>query len=259
MSKRALVIGINYENDPSHRLMGCQNDANMIEEMLVGSLGYPKSSVIKLLEGAATRGGILAALDREVTTACRSKVAELWISFSGHGLGLRDTSGDEEDGRDEAIVPYDHGSAGFITDDVIWSYLSRVPAVTRVIMVFDSCHSGTMADLKYTYVAGIKATTESARARPLAAHVVQISGCRDDQTSADAYIDNRFSGAMTAALLSSLRDSGFDLTFFKLLTELHRRLEQGGFEQRPQITSSRPLSCTSIFCSTADKRPVLVH
>lgn len=252
-------MGINYENDPSHRLMGCINDANMIEDMLVGSLGYPRSAVTKLLEEAATRSGILAALEREVALACKTKVAELWISYSGHGVGFRDTSGDEEDGRDEAIVPYDHGSAGFITDDVVWSYLSRVPAVTRVILVFDSCHSGTMADLKYTYVAGTKATVESVRARPLSAYVVQISGCRDDQTSADAYIDNRFSGAMTAALVSSMRESEYDLTFFKLLTELHRRLEKGGFEQRPQVTSSRPLTCTSIFCATADKRPVLVH
>lgn len=250
--KRALVVGINYARDPRNKLDGCINDAKNIESTLRAKFGF--SQVKSLIEEAATRTAILDAIAAEVSVAATQRVNELWFSFSGHGSQVRDTTGDEDDGYDETFISYDGGA---ITDDVIHALLARVPATTRVVVVFDSCHSGTMADLKYTYVAGTKTATESQKARAMSAHVVQISGCRDDQLSSDAFIDRQFTGALTSALLATLAEHDYDVTFFKLLSGMLKFLDARGFTQRPQITSSRPISCTSVFCTPASRQPML--
>ena len=245
-------MGINYANDPRNKLEGCINDAKNIESVLRTQFGF--THVVSLIEQAATRTAILDAIAAEVSATNTQRVNELWLSFSGHGSQIRDTGRDEDDGQDETVVPYDGGA---ITDDTIHALLARVPATTRVVVVFDSCHSGTMADLKYTYVAGAKTAAESTKARQLPAFVVQISGCQDNQLSSDAFINKQFTGAMTSALLATLKELSYDVTFFKLLSGMNKFLAARGFTQKPQITSSRPITCTSVFCTTFTQQPML--
>ena len=72
------------------------------------------------------------------------------IYYSGHGSHVRDTNGDEIDGYDETIVPWDYGRKHkFIVDDEIRRWLSMLKA-DRVILIFDSCNSGTMERGVYT-------------------------------------------------------------------------------------------------------------
>lgn len=70
--------------------------------------------------------------------------ADALIYFAGHGSIATDLDGDESDKYDETIVPYDYSVAHqFVTDDDLKSWLSSVKA-NRLLMIFDSCHSGTM-------------------------------------------------------------------------------------------------------------------
>ena len=72
------------------------------------------------------------------------------IYYSGHGSRVKDQNGDEIDGYDETIVPWDYGSKRkFIVDDEIHRWLSMLKA-DKVILIFDSCHSGTMERGVYT-------------------------------------------------------------------------------------------------------------
>ena len=41
---------------------------------------------------------------------------------------------------------------------------------------------------------------------------VMISGCRDDQTSADAYMNNSYRGAMSTAFMDTYNKFGVDIT-----------------------------------------------
>ena len=41
----------------------------------------------------------------------------LFLHYSGHGTQVKDEDGDEADGKDEALVPCDYQTAGFIVDD----------------------------------------------------------------------------------------------------------------------------------------------
>ncbi len=63
---------------------------------------------------------------------------------------------------------------------------------------------------------------------------VLISGCRDDQTSADAYIDGAFHGALTYALVEAIRAVNGMLTY----RELHQRaiaILKDTYSQVPQL------------------------
>jgi metacaspase-1 len=250
--KRALLVGINYSNNKQNALSGCINDAKNLDRVLRTKFGFTQTTL--LLEEKATRTAILAAISAEIAFCCTNKVNELWLSFSGHGSTLNDANGDETDGRDETFIGYD-GAA--ITDDMVNVFLARLPSTTRTVIVFDSCHSGTMADLKYTYQTETKSCVESKTAKEISGRVLQISGCKDEQLSSDAWINREFSGAMTAALLAALEKNNYDVTVFKLLTDIREFLVSRNFTQVPQITSSKPLTGTSLFCTPKPEEPIL--
>jgi hypothetical protein len=84
------------------------------------------------------------------------------------------------------------------------------------------------------------------------AEVRMISGCHSEQTSADignvgavAQLPNpagKAGGACTSALLEILyRQRNQPLTFQQVLLDLRASLQSSGFDQIPQLTSSRPL------------------
>ena len=64
---------------------------------------------------------------------------------------------------------------------------------------------------------------------------VLITGCRDTQTSADAFINSRFNGALTFALADSIRRSGGRLTYRQLHDRAVAVLKKRKFEQVPQL------------------------
>lgn len=71
-----------------------------------------------------------------------------FLHYSGHGGSVRDTDGDERDGKDETLIPVDYKTKGQITDDVILANLVLdVPAGAMLTAVIDACHSGSALDL----------------------------------------------------------------------------------------------------------------
>lgn len=59
-----------------------------------------------------------------------------------------------EDGYDETLVPLDYGSAGQIRDDDIFKALILpLKEGVQLTSVMDCCHSGTVLDLPYVFVA----------------------------------------------------------------------------------------------------------
>ena len=75
-----------------------------------------------------------------------------------------------------------------------------------------------------------------------------ISGCMDNQTSADAYNvqgKREFSGAMTSCLLLTLSQ---DKKIFNVMYKLRSLLRQKGFTQYPQLASSYVITDTESLC-----------
>ena len=232
MRRRALVVGINYSNSKQNQLKGCINDAVHMRELLEKA-GF---DVIVLRDDRdelmPTANRIIHELHQLVTWAHED--CEIAFHFSGHGVGITDTTGDETDGRDECIVGCDNV---VVRDDTIHRLMKMLPAGVKATLVMDCCHSGTLVDL--TYHLG---RHRPAKGRVIQADVLMMSGCMDAQTSADT-IDLRpkfqcHSGAMTSAVLFCLK---YAKTWQDLIKLVRFVLRRKGFTQVPQLSASFPL------------------
>jgi metacaspase-1 len=115
-------------------LAACEFDANDMNA--IARAKAMKSTV--LLTKKATRAAALAAI-RAAAKACKSGDL-FFLSYSGHGGQVPDTNGDEPDGQDETWCLYD----GQLIDDELYLELSRFAAGVRILVLSDSCHSGSV-------------------------------------------------------------------------------------------------------------------
>ena len=148
MADRALLIGIDaYEGIEFRPLKGATNDARLLHGLLTDTLGYPPESIKLLTDKAATRQGILNAIDQWLVKGT-TPGERVFIAYSGHGAQVADDNGDEADLKDEIIVPVDayksrYGLMNIIRDDELHLALAGL-SDRRVTVVFDSCFSGTV-------------------------------------------------------------------------------------------------------------------
>ena len=139
MAKSALCIGINNYPGTQMDLQGCVNDAND----WAAALGERGFKVAKLIDDQATKAAMVQAMNDLIGKA--GKGDSLVITFSGHGTYQPDEDGDEVDGLDEALCPYDlqTNGAALIDDEIREIFGARKPGV-RIVLISDSCHSGTV-------------------------------------------------------------------------------------------------------------------
>jgi metacaspase-1 len=139
--RKALLVGINaYPDAP---LRGCINDVQQMKGLLKQYYGFEDDGIKLLLDGDATAAGIKAGLGWLAEGGADPDAVRIF-HYSGHGSYVADQNGDEPDGRDECLVPYDYRAVGFITDDVLKTLYDRFPSGGNLTLVMDSCHSGTV-------------------------------------------------------------------------------------------------------------------
>lgn len=270
--RRALLIGINYLGTSS-QLNGCINDINNVGSYLFNTRKYNSFLVLTdYTRFKPTKSNILQAFNALFTNVRAGD--ELWFHYSGHGSLLRDTNRDEESGFDSCICPIDYERSGFIIDDVIRQMLAqRVPRGVKLYIVLDACHSGTGCDLRYKYDDNSYLTNspistsiptplpdkyiptdwslqqtsyEFKRYSKTIGEVYSISGCQDEQTSADAFIDGQATGALTFILLSCLRaNSPTTYKWKHLLKDICCSEKIRGFTQKTCITSGTSINLES--------------
>ncbi len=212
-AKRALLIGINnYRAVPG--LQGSVNDVQTMREVLVTRWGFPEANIRVLTDEAATRAGILAALEDLVRTAGPNDT--VYFHYSGHGSQVEDQNGDEPDGLDETLVPVDGRSPGVadILDDELDAIFARLQTRNAVI-VLDSCHSGTATrgfDIRArsvpqdTRIDLYKGTGVQTRALVpvMSSHYVVMSAAASTEEALDGPVEGRYHGFFTYALARSM-------------------------------------------------------
>lgn len=144
---RALLIGATSYEKSLFNLSGIDKDLVTMTQFSK-LLGY-QDQQIRVLEGAdVTEQNV----QREFDTFLSKDVGptdSILIYYSGHGVQIRDTNEDEDDGRDEALTMYDlalektGGYSGIITDDQLQLMLNKLPS-RNIMLVVDACHSGTV-------------------------------------------------------------------------------------------------------------------
>jgi len=276
--RTALLVGINYNNNSDAMLNGCYNDVVNVSQYLRTVLAYPASAVSILTDGnrGAAGAGTASALPptrQNILAGMAALIAgmvagdEAVFHFSGHGSLVRDTNGDEATGLDSCLCPLDYNApasagGGIITDDEIRELLvNRVPRGARLYVILDCCHNGTGCDVRYKYEDfSILLSPPSARTpvwrtqqkaftngryTDTAGDVFMISGSRDEQTSADAYINNAFAGALTYAVFSILRTNQAVIRTYSwsaLLRDVRHFMRVNRYSQVPQVMTGQLIS-----------------
>jgi len=253
--KKALIIGINYIGQEAE-LKGCINDAHNMRNFLCSHFGYNSRDIVMLNEESQnvrpTRANMIQAMQSFVQNA--KPHDSLFFHYSGHGGQTAKPLFQGVSHRDDVIFPVDHGTAGFIADEILFSTLVEpLPAGCRLTAVFDCCQSGTVLELPFMY------DTDGTRKEPNwfndqrhrighPANVISWSGCLNSQFSDEQITKmGQHVGAMSNAFLTSLTANP-NQSYENLLASVRQTLiQQGHKHQTPQLSSLHPMNMNIRF------------
>jgi hypothetical protein len=213
-------------------LVACEFDAEDVANIARGQ-GFNTRS---LLTAEATHDSVIAAV-RDAAKNLKSGDM-LFLTYSGHGGQVPDTNGDEPDALDETWVLFDQE----LVDDELYSLWSEFKPGVRILVLSDSCHSGSViklmeykalwsADLPLRdraipvtgfrtipediqtlhyernkpYYESVQAENPNGDKVAIGASVILISGCQDNQLSGDGPRN----GVFTAKLRQVWDDGAF--------------------------------------------------
>lgn len=170
----AIHIGLNAV-DPGRyggwdgALSGCVPDARALRA-LAARRGF---ATTMLLDGQATAQAVLGSITDAAGALAGGDA--LLVTYSGHGGQIEDTADEERDGLDETWVLHDRQ----LLDDELYAAWGRFRSGVRILVLSDSCHSGSVTRLRfYQALYGEPATREAARAAAHAADAAQPSRFR---------------------------------------------------------------------------------
>jgi hypothetical protein len=250
----SLHIGINRV-DPRHYsgwsgpLTACEADAEDMQR-IARSKGYDSQI---LLTEKATRSAVITGIENAANRLAPGDI--FLLSYSGHGGQVPDVGGDEMDLEDETWCLYD----GELIDDELAKLWAHFAKGARILVLSDSCHSGTAIKMREydelaatglvqraasrvegdkppvfrvmpeevalrTYRANREFYKEIAdrlpKAPPITASVRLMSACMDNQLS----LDGTFNGLFTGTLLRVWNDGAFAGNYGTFHSEILRRM-----------------------------------
>ncbi len=240
----SLHIGLNAV-DPNHyggwdgALKACEFDARDYKSIAVERGFEP----VMLLTEEATAQAVTDAIS---SAARMLRSGDMFLlTYAGHGGQVPDTNFDEEDpGRqDETWVLWDRQ----LVDDELWSLWKQFRRGVRILVISDSCHSGTVvrtmpafpasgpvprirllppAQASRVYRRNQHLYEEIQRAFPggerveVKASVILISGCQDNQYS----LDGERNGLFTETLKKVWRRGAFRGSLEKFRDSIAQRM-----------------------------------
>ena len=154
-AKRALIFAIgDYPSTVTGwTKINAAIDASAITTGLL-TQGFARENMTLVADSQATFQGMLDAFLAFGLTV--NPGDHLLVHFSGHGQQIADQNGDEADGYDEALIPWDAGKCYIkgqyegerhLRDDTLQVLLSMLQhqagPTGSVLMLVDACHSGT--------------------------------------------------------------------------------------------------------------------
>jgi hypothetical protein len=260
--KKAILVGINYVGS-NCQLNGCWNDVDILLKLLMEKHGYKPEHILLMRDnGVDVNPSSINILKAFNWMLCPTCIASSWnvcnhindaylgdnrklfFSYSGHGCSIADANGDERDGKDEAI--YCQDNVCIIDDDLYGKFISKIPLKDELICLFDCCHSGSIVDLRTCYypLEADKVILEmnSGYNEPKGT-IKMLSGCLDNQSSADAYIATvqKYQGALTQGVCNILEADPL-INIGRLCNSINKFMKNNNYSQRPVISTSKNVS-----------------
>jgi len=202
-SVHMLINALDYKK--TQNPLTCTIDATNIQE-LVAACNI--SDVDVMLNEECTKGNVEARM-RQVGSRCNPGDTFVFY-YSGHGTNIKDLSGDEADGTDEAycfVTPDGQITleSCMIDDDFAKIITSAIPDSCTVLVLSDCCHSGTICDFEKSCWMNRTA--------------ISISGCQDNQTSGDIGKGGIFTHSMLMAIDKAVKSGETAFTVEKLYND----------------------------------------
>lgn len=271
--KKAVLVGINkYTQGP---LRGCVNDVIVMFKILTTQFGFKPEDIKVITDYEATKKNIIEGIKWLTEGVGEGDQIVLHYSGHGSQVMVDDRSSfDDIDGRDEILCPHDMNWADPLRDHDVGLYFKRVPKSCETLVILDCCHSGsglrngfgpgklyTEDDWVNRFIApplsnlllnpaliiddDLTFEFDMSDSRSLKkgfivdtvdqGDAILIAGCQDNQTSADAWINRKYQGAMTYALASTLSKYNYDVTYEQLITDVNILMDSFNFTQNPQL------------------------
>lgn len=242
-TRRALVIGVGQQKDKSWAKINGDKDVQYVKQML-GNAGY--TDVRTLVNEQATKSAIVSAFKN---LAVRCKTGNMvYVQFSGHGQLVTDVNGDEQDGWDEAWIPYDaylkygkkdKGEKHLIDDEInvlLTGIRNKIGDSGKLLVVVDACHSGdssrgdedeVIRGVKDEFVIPIKEKGKTVKAPE---RWITLSACKDFQLNQEMKTPKV--GKLTYALYMTAQKGKVSLTEIESMMSAYR----GRLPQTPVLT-----------------------
>lgn len=271
----ALIVGISdylhFDDVDGGDLPGAENDARGMRDVFMAKYGVPDENIRMLLSGEATRAGIQQGI-QWLQQSARPGDAVV-VFFSGHGSQIWDENGEEEDGLDETLAPYDvdPNSADYdIIDDDLGVWLDAIPVQGNVVFIHDNCNAGTATRAVTPFSRARKLGRDlSALQRPATAarralpgqdqedqsgfeiesgKILELAAAQPNQAAVDAFFagegesESFHGGAFTTFLLRELWRAPADASYEEVFRSVARSLKQNRFQQNPYLSEGISLA-----------------
>ncbi|CCW69383.1 unnamed protein product [Phytomonas sp. Hart1] len=256
---RALLIGINYFGSEGE-LGGCINDVVTMLKTLE-RIQFPITECCILVDDPGFQGSMGYPTRENITKYMAWLTHDarpgdvLFFHYSGHG-GQCEAEDDSFENYDQCLIPVDFDTAGSILDnDLFYLLVSPLPSGCRMTCIFDCCHSASMLDLPFSFVAtrdmssGRQGYTMKCVRNNNFSHgdVVMFSGCTDSGTSSDVHNPGSDAGGAATQAFTWALINTTNLNFMNILCKTRDLLKSKGFKQIPQLTSSKPIDLYKPF------------
>ena len=242
-TRRAFVIGIGQQKDASWAKINGDKDVPYVLQMLQNA---EYTDVRTLVNEQATKAGIVSAFKK---LAAKCKTGDMvYVQFSGHGQLVTDVNGDEQDGWDEAWIPYDaylkygkkdKGEKHLLDDEInvlLTGIRNRIGDSGKLLVVVDACHSGDSSrgdddeiirGVKDEFVIPIKKKGKSEKAPE---RWITLSACKDFQLNQEMKVPKV--GKLTYALYMIAQKGNVSLEEIEAMMSACR----GRLPQTPVLT-----------------------
>jgi hypothetical protein len=244
--KKAIIVGSNYFGD--YALNGCLNDCVNIHNLLTGVFSFNDQRITKIDDNniKPTKENITREFKQMLSLANDGDI--LFFHFSGHGFQIKIDDTKETDGYDEVIVTNEGDSLESIGDNDLKQMINdNLKSDATIFMLFDSCHSGTVMDLKWNYDITTGEFVENVNdvEIQMPGNVIMFGSCQENQLSADFYVDYQNQGILSYEFIKCIRQNP-NISLANLLKQLQANM---GKSQTPQLLCNSKIDVNKPFLS----------
>jgi Caspase domain len=266
-TRRAFLVGINdyvpageyklpeCRKKPLKNLRGCINDVDAINGILQAQFLFNNENIHILKNGEATRERIISDFKKYLIQKV-SPGDTCVFYYSGHGSWVKNLKSNEEDHRDETLVPADwYRGRRDIRDKELKKLFNQVlDKKANLTVIVDACHSGSISrgiPVQRMYRAAppgscIISESPDERETPAERGALILSAARSFQEASEFFDENTGThhGLFTWALLNVLRSCSINESVATIMLRVDALMQSEGREQRVTLhhpTTEAPL------------------